>query len=72
MASDSLIYVSKTPWRGLISVSPERIEKQYQITREEEPLNFITVTITNETDEPVAWKIKTNRPERYNARYVTL
>ena len=59
-------YLSKTQWKGLISILPHRIEKQCQLGQQE----FLPLTITNETNGIIAWKLKTNRPGRYMVRHV--
>ena len=61
-------YLSKTKWTGLISILPHRLEKQCQLGQKE----FLPLTITNETNGMIAWKIKTNRPERYKIRHVKI
>ena len=67
MSASSLLYIAESPWVGLVSVSPQRIEKRCQLGQQE----FLTLTVKNETDGLVAWKLKTNRPGRYMVRHVT-
>ena len=68
MSSVDAPYLSQTQWNGLISISPQRIEKQCQLNQQE----FLPLTITNETDGVIAWKLKTNRPGRYMVRQVNI
>lgn len=65
-ASVGVRYVSSEPWTDLLHVSPSQFNIQCTLGNDK----FLQLSITNNGNDTIAWKLKTNRPGRYMVRSV--